>query len=377
MRYSPFRHLGSIFWKRAPIQLTVFLTRRCNAKCPFCFYLSREQHNNLIELSLGELEKISSSLGNLLWLAFSGGEIFLRDDLVEITRLFYRNNKPAIILLPTNGMLPEKIYRNTEAILKSCPNSVVTVKLSLDGPEDIHDHLRGVSGAYNKVLFCYETLAPLLEKYSNFELGVNTVFCAANQDRMAEIIQFVATLKKATTHTISLIRGEVMADDLKEVSMEKYQAAIEMLESNLKSHQTGGYNFSGANLKTAQDILQRRLIYETTLKKRQLIPCQAGKLTAVVTETGDVYPCESFQDKLGNVRDSDYNLRQILGSETGRAARAAIKRNKCYCTHECYMMMNILFNPGQYPALFREYAHLQAGAFRRSPSTGPLPENAI
>jgi len=362
MKYSPFRHLGSVFWKNTPIQLTLFLTSRCNARCPFCFYLSREQQNDLEELSLAELEKISSSVGDLLWLAFSGGEIFLRDDLVEITRLFYRQNKPAIILLPTNGLMPSRIYRKTEAILKSCPDSVVTVKLSLDGPERLHDSLRGVEGAYSKMIFCYEALAGLLDKYDNFELGINTVFCAANQDKMTETIDLVASLEKIKTHTISLIRGEVLANDLKEVSMEKYQAAIEMLESNLKRSPTSGYNFTGARLKTAQDVLQRRLIYETSVKKQQMVPCQAGKLTAVITETGDVYPCESFADKLGNVRNSGYDLQQILGSEKGRAAKAAIKKNKCYCTHECYMMMNILFNPGQYPALFREYARLQAGS---------------
>jgi radical SAM protein with 4Fe4S-binding SPASM domain len=378
MKYSPFRHLGSVFWKKDPIQLTVFLTSRCNAKCPFCFYLSSgRQSDEQDELSLAEYKKISSSLGNLLWLAFSGGEIFLRNDLVEITRLFYQQNKPAIILLPTNGLLPEKIYRNTKAILKSCPNSIVTVKLSMDGPEETHDHLRGVKGAYNKMLFCYQTLAPLLDKYSNFELGINTVFCATNQDNITETIQLVGGLEKIRTHTISLIRGKVGDDNLKKVDLDKYKEASKLLEFNLRKNKAARYGFWGGGLKAAQDIIQRRLIYETSSQDRQLVPCQAGRLTAVITETGDVYPCESFADKLGNVRQADYNIRQILNNKKGNAVKASIKNGKCYCTHECYMMMNILFNPGQYPKLFREYAQLKAGSFRRSPSTSPLPEDAF
>jgi radical SAM protein with 4Fe4S-binding SPASM domain len=377
MKNSPFRHLSSVFWKRDLIQLTLFLTNRCNAKCPFCFYLSRKRPNDLEELSLSELEKISSSTGNLLWLAFSGGEIFLRDDLVEISRMFYRNNNPAIILLPTNGMTPNRIYRKTEAILKSCPDSVITVKLSLDGSEKLHDSLRGVEGAYSKVMFSYEALVRLLDKYDNFELGVNTVFCAANQDKMTEIIQFVRTMDKIKTHTISLIRGEIQADEMKEVSMEKYQTAISRLESNLKISRGRGYSFTGARLKAAQDILQRRLIYDTYVKQQQIIPCQAGKLTAVITETGDVFPCESFRNKLGNVRDSGYDLKKILARAAGRKARENIKRNKCYCTHECYMMMNILFNLGQYPALLKEYAKLNIGFFHRPPSTRPSLENTL
>src|SRR5271169_6423133 len=97
--YSPVRHIGQIFRKTRPIHLTFFLTRRCNAQCPFCFYLkSKEGGNPAAELTLDEIEKISGSFGSLLWLAFSGGEIYLRDDLVEISRLFYSNNRPAIML---------------------------------------------------------------------------------------------------------------------------------------------------------------------------------------------------------------------------------------------------------------------------------------
>ena len=71
-------------------------------------------------MSLDEIQKISKSLDSLLWLAFSGGEIYLRDDLVEISKVFYRNNRPAIILYPTNGLLPELIRDRTEEILRHC-----------------------------------------------------------------------------------------------------------------------------------------------------------------------------------------------------------------------------------------------------------------
>jgi len=358
--YSPFRHSGSIFWKKTPIQLTFFLTKRCNARCPFCFYLSQEKiiQNNASELTLTEIEKMAASLGNLLWLALSGGEIFLREDLVEVVNVFYKHNKPAIILLPTNGLLPEVIYNKTRTILENCPKSIVTVKLSLDGLETHHDTLRGVPGAFQKTLTTYGLLADLVEKHDNFELGINTVFCAANQDSMEEITTFVNTLDAIKTHTVSLIRGNVRAKELKEVDHKKYQATISMMEANLKSKQATRYRFRGARIKSAQDILQRRLIHQTQVEQKQVVPCYAGQLTLVVTETGDVYPCESFSGKLGNVRESDYDLRQILHSQASSQVLTAIKRKECYCSHECYMMMNILFNPRLYPAMLKEYIGL-------------------
>ena len=123
MRYSPFRHIGSAFRKRRPVQFTFFLTRRCNAGCPFCFYLSSRTGPRGPDLSFSELRTISASLGPLLWLAFSGGEVFLREDLPDIAEVFYTHNSPSIILLPTNGLLPGRIYAMTESILKRCPKA--------------------------------------------------------------------------------------------------------------------------------------------------------------------------------------------------------------------------------------------------------------
>src|SRR5574340_217103 len=190
--FSPFRHISSIFWKKRPIHLTFFLTRRCNANCPFCFYLRTgiSAAKQDTELSLDEIKKISGSMGPLLWLAFSGGEIYLREDLAEISRIFYRNNKPAIMLFPTNGLLPELIKNRTEQILRQCPDSIIAVKLSMDGLYQDHDALRNTPGSFEKTMATYHLLKGLLGKYPNFELGVNTVFCSENQEKMDEIIDF-------------------------------------------------------------------------------------------------------------------------------------------------------------------------------------------
>jgi len=362
MTFSPFRHLGSVIWKNRPIQFTFFLTRRCNARCPFCFYISQKEQaaSSANELSLAEIEKLAPQLGSLLWLAFSGGEIFLRTDLVEITKLFYRLNKPAIILLPTNGLLQETIYHAVESILQECPESSIVVKLSLDGPEGVHDGLRGVAGAYRKTLQTCEALGALVDKYGNFELGINTVFCQANQDCVDEVIDLVQTLPQVKTHTVSLIRGDVFRNDLKEVDLDKYKKVIERLEADLKKRVAATYRFPGAKLKAAQDILQRRLIYEAARTTRRTSPCYAGRLNLVLTETGDLYPCEDFSDnmKFGNIRENNFDLDGLLTSDQGSKILDFIDDNGCHCTHECYFMTNILFNPARYPALLKEYLQL-------------------
>ncbi|MDA8083427.1 MAG: radical SAM protein [Nitrospiraceae bacterium] len=358
--YSPFRHAGSIIAKTRPIHLTFFLTRRCNAKCPFCFYLKSDDAplQGGEELSDGEIERISRSFGTLLWLAFSGGEIFLRDDLVEVAGTFYRNNRPAIMLFPTNGLLPEVIREKTEEILRESTRSTVAVKLSLDGLHDRHDEVRRTPGSYEKTMRTYKLLSGLADRYPNFELGINTVFCSENQDEMDNIIDFVKGLGQVRTHTISLVRGNLAEEGFKRVDRRKYRAAIERLECSLKDRTGATYRFRGAKVKAAQDILQRRLIDRTEEKQRRLIPCYAGKINLVLRENGDVYPCEILTSKMGNIRDSGYDINKVLETaEAGKILRS-IGDGECYCTHECNFITNILFNPRLYPGLLKEYLQL-------------------
>ncbi len=359
--YSPFRYAGSAIWKRRPIHLTFFLTKRCNSRCPFCFYLRNADGNDSgsAELDLEEISRISRSFGSLLWLAFSGGEIFLREDLVEISRLFYKYNRPAVILFPTNGLLPELIAERITRILGDCRKSVIAVKLSLDGIGGDHDRLRNTPGSFDRTMETYRLLGRLLERHPHFELGVNTVFCSGNQDGMDGIIDFVSGMKQIKTHTISLVRGNLADAGHKEVDLGKYQRAISRLEQNLKDRTASVYRFRGARIKAAQDILQRRMIHRTICEKRQVTPCYAGRLNVVLTESGEVFPCEILSGPLGNVRDREYDIMKVLESPEARKVTGSIRDKGCYCTHECYFMTNILFNPRRYPALLREYLHLR------------------
>ena len=63
------------------------------AHCSHC--LLGEKRVGLKELTINEIEKISQSLGRILFLLPTGGEPFLRDDIAEIVHIFYRNNKVA------------------------------------------------------------------------------------------------------------------------------------------------------------------------------------------------------------------------------------------------------------------------------------------
>jgi len=358
--YSPFRHVGSILYKNRPIHLTFFVTRKCNASCPYCFYLESTTcfDQDAPELSLEEIRKIAKSTGKLMWLAFSGGEIYLRRDLTEISQCFYDLCQPSIMLFPTNGLMPDLIYRETEKILDYCRNSIIVVKLSLDGIGSDHDKFRKTPGNFEKVLETCRRLENLLERYPNFELGINTTLHSKNQGKIKEIIDYVSGLDKISTHTVSLARGNLKQESYKHVDPENYLQAAELLKKNLNNKEKGTYRFKGARLKSAQDVLQRQLIHQTITNDEKSIPCYAGNLNLVLTETGEVYPCEILPNSFGNVRDHEYNLLKLSRTEHAEQIKKTISNNNHYCkncTHECNYMMNILFNPAMFPALLKQY----------------------
>ena len=346
LRFSPIRYIPYALMRRRPIQLTFFVTSRCNASCSFCFYSKSQKSKE--ELSLDEIKRIASQTGSLMWFALSGGEVFLRNDLVEIVETFYHNTTPSIILLPTNGFLPEKIRDDLEKILRICEHSTVVLKLSLDAIGRKHDEFRGVEGGFNRVIRTYKMIRVLSDRYRNLEIGINTVLYSENKEYVEDVVKFVRGMEDIRTHTISLIRGNQVASSLKDIKASEYRDATELLKDSSRL-----YSFKGAKIKTAQDALQRKIIYKTLSQGRKQIDCLAGRLTAVIDEVGNVYPCESFDFKLGNLRDVDYNLKRLLNNQVNRAFKRKLR--ECFCTHECYIMMNILFNPRYYPALLREY----------------------
>ena len=75
---------------------------------------------------------------------------------------------------------------------------------------------------------------------------------------------------------------------------------------------------------------------------------------------GQVLPCELLVDRvIGNVRDHDYDFKKIWFSEKANEERKRIRESKCFCTYECFMTINILFNPLVLPQVFKEWGILK------------------
>jgi hypothetical protein len=96
--------------------------------------------------------------------------------------------------------------------------------------------------------------------------------------------------------------------------------------------------------------------------------CKAGKKLLIISETGNVLPCEilkvlsqngettepSLTDFCyGNLREVNFNINLLLFSERGKKITKYISDNRCWCTFECAQINNFALNPMAYLATLK------------------------
>lgn len=125
---------------------------------------------------MDEIRDIFSEIG-LASVFLVGGEIFVRKDIYEIIELF--NTRVAHVSLLTNGTL---IDREGSEKLKSFKN-VRDVWFSVDGPEQIHDAIRG-AGSFQRVM------RVIGELRGHKNIFINTVILKENIGHLMEMYRF-------------------------------------------------------------------------------------------------------------------------------------------------------------------------------------------
>lgn len=324
---------------KTPSMLVFFVTAACNARCKMCFYETGVAEN---ELSLEEIEKISSSMGHLHWLLLSGGEPFLRKDLPDLCNSFARNNSLSYLQIPTNGWNAERITTMSEEILKNNKGlSNFVVSVSVDHIGEKHDEIRGVVGLYEKLLKTASSLKKLKEKDGRFGLAVNLTYSGYNYKEIDYIYDTIAKEISPDTISLTLTRGTPKDKEALDFTIENYESLFSRIN---KAENYGYYSPVKKILAKGKDYYKQRIVLNS-LNGLYTLPCTAGRHVGVLSEKGDIYVCELRDDKLGNIRDYNYDFSKAWKSEKIVRARKNIAKTKCQCTYECVIGPNVLFNP--------------------------------
>jgi MoaA/NifB/PqqE/SkfB family radical SAM enzyme len=160
-----------------PRILTYLVTFRCNMRCIMC---DSWKKNACDELALEEIRSIFSQLPKMDLVRLSGGEPFLRHDLLDIAHLVQNILQPISLHITTNGVLTDRIIRFCEERRKENP---LYLLISLDGLSETHNAIRGRTRAWERAFRTVEALAPR-QKQLRIQLGINQTI--VNEDGIKE-----------------------------------------------------------------------------------------------------------------------------------------------------------------------------------------------
>ena len=351
LRYLPFARRG-LFRSGPPLHLTVFVTGRCNLRCRHCFHHA-EVAAGIDGPALDELVRLADSaarMGPLLWLSLGGGEPFLRADLPEVAAAFGRHGLRHLAI-PTNGLVP-RTGEHVDRILAACPDTFLSVAVSIDGPPAVHDSIRALEGAYASSIAAARRLRERAQDEPRLGVGLIVTVTRENQDVLAGHLEELVDAVRPDNLTINLARGDALDRTQLAVDLDRYREVVAE-KRRLRSRGLLGYfDIPLARLASARD----RVMYEHVEgvargNAQQHLPCTAGTLSAVIFESGAVHPCEILGEELGNLRDFDWDLERLWSTRAAKTLRDKIRDTRCACTWECAQADNVLFNARAWPRL--------------------------
>jgi len=188
MKYQSYNN----FWQRLhssaknkgfPLRVMFELTYRCNFHCPHCYV--PDSYRRKGELKTQEVFSVLDELKNIgcFYLGFTGGEIFLRKDILAI--LGYARGKGFEIIIYTNGSL---IDRTIAAELKRLRVNKVDITVpALSKPA--FERISGVSGSREKVFTAIDLL-----RENKVPLGFKTCVLKENESEIKSIQDFAHSL---------------------------------------------------------------------------------------------------------------------------------------------------------------------------------------
>jgi MoaA/NifB/PqqE/SkfB family radical SAM enzyme len=318
----------------SPPFVILFINSICNMKCDHCFYW--RSLNRRDDLSMDELVQLSQSLGRIENLNLSGGEPFLRQEFAAICRQFIRHNHVRQIYVPTNGWYTDKMVAQITATLEESDLELFAVELSLDGTAEFHDKFRVAPGAFEHAMKTYDALAAIQARDPRLRLHAISTATNINLDEIKRLTTYLfERCPQMDHHNLALIRGDRKNPSLLLPDLNAYRDLYEYIRRLWAPREAGRY---GGMVEPMLQWAKLKTLEENT----QVIPCRAGRLSAVIYSNGDVSVCE-LHKPIGNLREKSFW--EIWNSPEAQHLRESVARKECHCTTEVFLWSSIVYQP--------------------------------
>ena len=291
-----------------PVDCVLAVTYRCNSRCTMCDIWKLK---DTPELELEQYKKLPPTLCDI---NVSGGEPFLRQDIIELVRTLHKTCPRARIVISTNGYLTDLIKEKMREILKIAPTAGVGI--SIDGIGEMHDKIRGISGGFNLAI---KTVKMLREELGMDNLRLAFTVSKQNIEHLGKVydlsrelgVQFTMALAQSSEFFFGGKQVEEALD--KNILKEQFWYVI---KRELKSWQPKRW---------ARAYFTKSLL-DFAITGRQALLSRAGIDFFFLDPFGNVYPSVVHNAIMGNIHNK--NFEEIWNSPEAEVARAKVREAK-------------------------------------------------
>lgn len=279
--------------------IQLHLTERCNLRCLHCY----QTGGGSDELTIAEIRSLVSEVSEMLgeWsnaygITFlpsfnvTGGEPFLRPDLCEIIEEISGHGFDVYIL--TNGTLIDERKANDVSSL-----GVSGVQVSIEGPEEIHDRIRGW-GSFSASLAGVERLTD-----AGLTVTLNTTLSSLNADHIVEMMSLASSLGVHNLGFARLVpsgRGQTLVDRVLPA------ARVRAVCDRLFSAKGIGFQVVSGDPMANQLHVPEKTIADSDVPSGG---CAAAVSGLTILPDGTITPCRRLPIPIGNVRKD--SLREV------------------------------------------------------------------
>ncbi len=271
----------------APLRMDMALTFTCQNDCVHCYAGGPHETTELDTRQWKEVINRLSEIGVFI-LTFTGGEPTLRQDLIEL--LQHAQNRGMVTGLITNGRrLKDKAYVKA---LEEAGLDFVQVTLESHKPK-VHDLMTTADGSWKETVVGIKNAVR-----SQIYVTTNTTLSKYNAPDFLKTVDYLKELGVAAFGCNSLIYSGKATG----VS-QNFALSIETLEELLPK------------IRDKANQLNLKFLWYTPTQYCRLDPvelglgiksCTAAMINMCVGPNGDVYPCQSYFESLGNILADDW-----------------------------------------------------------------------
>lgn len=334
----------------------LILTDECNFRCKYCFveqlipdnhksiYMTEEVAKASIDLFTGLSGKTASPS-----IIFYGGEPLLNIDVFEYSLVYIKK-------MISMGQLPQdtkiSIVTNgscvTPRVIDLVKEHNVSISISLDGPQEIHDNARLTTGNRGTFLLAYNAIQRI--KDAGLNPGISCTISKFNYQQLEEINTWLVNDLHINGLGYNLPHSNPTFPDNEEITRIATKKLIKIYETNRK-------------LGVYEDRMMRK-VKSFVQKKIHAYDCAGCGQQLVISPEGLVGVCHAF---LGNKKYFIDSIDNLIGFDpvensvfTEWSKRSPLNMEECLgcpalgiCGGGC--PANAYFNDGDIWSIDKEY----------------------